>query len=207
MEGQWGKFACYSRDYPLADCPWRKAARVPMGQVTLDAAAGGGNALGIVVGGVPVGTAAYEKRSMQLLAAGVESYVQSTMMQLQHRPQHLWRCISTALQHKLDFHLGLVRPSHTLEAATMFDAAILAAANAAAGGIGSTLLNDSLIRRRLAIPARMRGGTLRQRVTRRLITFASTFVETTQRFGDRVLGGQAGLLPLPGLTLPLTRLR
>ena len=189
LEAQWGKFACFSPKYDLATCPWREAFGVPIGEVALT---GGGRARGVLVGGVPVGTAEYEVQVLRDAAAEMVSYIDKTVEQLQFQPQHLWPCIDLACQTKLDFQLRHVWPTRTTAAARRLDEALLTAADSIAGYPGA--LRDPLIRRRLALATRMRGGALRRREELAPIAFVSNFVETTPRFADRA--GEPGFFPM-----------
>ena len=88
----------HSRDYQLDSCPFRRALGVPVGTLPLT---------------LPNVSAD--------LADGVVSYIDTTVTQLQHQPQHLWKCISAACQHKIDFHLQHVWPERTKHATARVD--------------------------------------------------------------------------------------
>ena len=132
-----------------------------------------------MVGGVPIGDAYYVHESLRSTAAGVVSYIETTVTQLRDSPHALWSALYYCCASRFDYWLRLVPPSFTLEYARSIDAALVQAAEAT-GYAG--FLGDAISLERMSLPARMRGLGLRRREVLAPAAFAASLVEAAQRF-------------------------
>ena len=103
------KYSCWSAGYDLESCPWRRQFGIPLGYVTAKGVqqpdeAGGVVGKGVLVGGIPVGDAAYQvhvriKEVISREEAAVVSYIKDTVFEL-HGTDHydLWSAIHYCCQ-------------------------------------------------------------------------------------------------------------
>ena len=152
-------------------------AGVTLGEV---AAAGGGVARGLQVGGVPLGDAAYMARMMDDKAAEIESYINLTVDQLRAEPHHLWACLYYGVKSKLDFWLQHVTPAESRTAAERVDAAMRHAAEVVWRQPNAT--SEGIVRRRLEHPVRFKGGGIRSRVRLAPAAFTACFAKAAREF-------------------------
>ena len=83
---QVGKLTCWSPEYELEHCPFRRQMGVTRGSLNLPRypdLSGGPlpeeRGYGVMVGGVPIGDAYYVHESLRSTAAGVVSYIETTV--------------------------------------------------------------------------------------------------------------------------------
>ena len=155
LEIQHSKSSCWSRHYDLAGCPWRARSGIPVGGVEIGGdGAGGGVAHGVIVGGVPIGEPAFVAEHMRREADEIVSYIQKTVTQLHDSPHALWAALYYSAQHKFDYWLRHMPPAEVGDAAARIDAAMIQAVEAVSY-VG--MCGDGYARRRVHLPARMRG--------------------------------------------------
>ena len=65
---------------------------------------------GVMVGGMPVGDAAYVDEAVRVLGEGIESYIDTTVTQLQLHPYHLAASLYHAAQHRFMYWLRHLPP-------------------------------------------------------------------------------------------------
>ena len=181
LEVQHHKSCCWSRHYDLDTCPWREQSGIPVGTVIVGDDLGGPVAEGVIVGGVPMGTPAFVAEHMRREASDIVSYIQTTVTQLQHSPHALWAALYYSCSHKFDYWLRHMPPVEVADAAAQIDAAMLVAVDT----IGyAGMMVDDIARRRLRLPARMRGCGIRQLTALAPIAYCACFVESVEVMFD-----------------------
>lgn len=146
--------------------------------------------MGVMVGGVPIGEPAFVTAVMRAKTAEIVSYIQKTISELRDKPHAAWVALFYSCAPRLDHWLRHMPPSETMVHASVFDLAMLQAAEAL-GFDG--MLSDDITRRRFRLPARMRGCGMRSRAALARTAFSAGFVEAV----EAMMGaGDAGLPPL-----------
>jgi hypothetical protein len=177
LVGQPTKFSCFSPGFGAAlyDNPWRRRAGVPVGSRLRD---DGVPNFGIVVAEVPIGDSAFRESFLEKKGDAVVSYVQKTVNELRNvSPFDAWSTLNLCCQTKLDYLLRLLLPVDSDDLAAKVDNALGNAATA----LGLDL-TDPYVYARFELPARLRGGGVRERVWLRLAAYCASFVEACQSF-------------------------
>ncbi len=177
LESHVGKFACYSPSYDLLSCPWRADLGAAIGCID-----GRPDLLGVMVGGVPVGSDEYITAALTSVADGVIEYIDSTVERLADHPHALWAALYYCCQSRFDFWLRHLEPHFTRSHAHRLDQAMLRAASRLTY---DGCLDDPLTRRRFHLAARYRGCGVRRRVDLAPIAFCASFVESASQLLDR----------------------
>ena len=123
LEMQAAKSLCYSREYDLANCPWREQAGIPVGEL--------GGAHGIIVGGVPpLGSDDYVEATLRAEVDDLVSYIDTTVSELRGDSPHavwsflyMYYCCSS----RFYYWLRHLPPEDTQPHAQRVDAALVAA--------------------------------------------------------------------------------
>ena len=211
LEGQWGKFSCFSRRYDLYACPHRARYGVPVGTLTplevsreieADSALlpedqrGGlllpvdlyvrGSGRGIMVGGVPLGDEQYEALCLWQLTSRSVSSLRQTSVQLRSAPHHQWSLHHYCHAPELDYWLRHLPPATTRSAAERWDAAMEEAFEACTyAGAVRDHAEPELVREVLqAAVGRQTGAGIgrRSRVWLAPIAFTAGLVEAADEF-------------------------
>ena len=186
-----GKSACWGADPGLEDCIWRQLAGVPVGRLDHDVHGAYGS--GVMVGGVPVGDAAYVDEAVRVLGEGIESYIDTTVTQLQLHPHHLAASLYHAAQHRFMYWLRHLPPQHTLTTAQHLDIVVARAVERCGGYPG--MLSDPLLLRRMRLPVRMRGCGFRPMEMLAYVAYAACFVEQSRAMvGTATAAGHFSML-------------
>ena len=85
LEVQQAKYACWSPEYDLERCPWRRRVGAGIGGEDIGDPSSprhGERAIGIMIGGVPVGEDDFVFEVMRRKADEIVSYVDHTMSSL-----------------------------------------------------------------------------------------------------------------------------
>ena len=116
---------------------------------------------GITVGGIPLGNADFIQTTLDQKAADFESYVTSTISQLQSASSFgLWSCLYSAISTRLDYWLQHLPPDVTQGLCTAADR-VLGEAVERLTYAGA--LDDDVTLRRMRLPVRRRGCGIRSR--------------------------------------------
>ena len=188
LEMNVAKYSCWSPAYDLASCPWRRQSRIPLGFVTAHGVQPRGDAgdvvgWGVMVGGVPVGEAAFVTEVIRHEGEAVVSYIEKTLLELRGSDHYgLWACLQYCCQSKFDYMLQHVPPSFTNHDASRIDAALVRVAQQLSY---DDVLSDGITMRRFRLPARERGCSMRSRQNLvRHAAYAASFVRAAERFLD-----------------------
>lgn len=186
------KLACYSRAYPLHDCPYRVALGAPVGGIHVEAAAAGGAAWadGVIVGGIPLGKPAYVHEVLRRSVGTICELISDTVTELRVSPHSLWTTLYYSLSHRFDHVLRHLPPSVTQPHAAVVDAALLSAAEVC-GYEG--MLADPLTSRRFRLPARMRGCGIRSLELLAPAAYCACFIEAVHHMLARPSADGASL--------------
>ena len=172
---------CYSPEYNLQNCPHRDAAArelgIPIelaGVTSLDDGTFQG---GLNILGVPVGDLAYEQHRLQAKSDKVASAIDTTISLLRSvNTPALAALAYYTLQSRGDYWLQLASlPEIVLPMATQIDAALLRAVSVPQCEI-SPLITDSLVLRRIRLPARHKGLGLQQHTALAPQAWAAFFI-------------------------------
>ena len=147
--------------------------------------AGGGVAHGVIVGGVPIGEPAFVAEHMRREADEIVSYIQKTVTQLHDSPHALWAALYYSAQHKFDYWLRHMPPAEVGDAAARIDAAMIQAVEAVSY-VG--MCGDGYARRRVHLPARMRGCGIRSLTMLAPIAYCACFIESAEVMLDGSVG-------------------
>ena len=178
------KSTCWSKAYDLTICPWRRLANIPIGHVTANGIQGDGEYIGfgVVVGGIPVGDAAYVKAVVNEMADQNVSYITNTVTKLQTDRHGSFALNHHCCQSKFDYVLQHVPPEHTLQPAQRVDVALATAVEA--HGYTGMFENDEITMRRMHLPIRERGLGIRSREWLAPIAYCANFTKSSLRFLD-----------------------
>ena len=189
LEMQAAKSLCYSREYDLANCPWREQAGIPVGEL--------GGAHGIIVGGVPpLGSDDYVEATLRAEVDHLVSYIDTTVSELRgDSPHAVWSFLYYCCSSRFDYWLRHLPPEDTQPHAQRVDAALVAAVEELSY---QGMLGDGITRQRMFLPARLRGLGLRSRHDLAPAAWCACFIESAERFLDVVRGGtrMRGFFPM-----------
>jgi len=177
---------CYSPEYNLQNCPHRVAAArelgIPIELAGVTSLDDGTLQGGLNILGVPVGDHAYEQHRLQAKSDKVASAIDATISLLRSVNTPALAALAYTLQSRADYWLQLASsPEIVLPMATQIDAALLRAVSAPQCEI-ALLITDSLVLRRIRLPARHKGLGLRQRTALAPRAWAASFIGAAESF-------------------------
>jgi hypothetical protein len=156
---RYDKLACFSFTYDLEHCEQRIRLNIPLGTTVVAATAlvPAHTAHGILVAGVPIGTAEFVAQHVQRKGEEIVSQINDTIARLHFSPHHAWAALFYCLTSRLDYLLQHLPPSVMMGAARDVDDAITRMAEAC--GYQGMFLDGAgdLSLRRLRLPARFLG--------------------------------------------------
>ena len=153
---------------------------MPIGTVT-DATSGLTHR-GIIVGGVPIGSNVFVRIKLHEKATEIVEYIDATVERLSEHPHALWAALYYCCQSRFDYWLRHVAPYFTTGPAGLIDDALMRAVTVLTY---QGCADDPLTRRRLRLPARLRGCGLRDRRKLAPVAFAACFIEAAEQMIDR----------------------
>jgi hypothetical protein len=193
---RYDKLACFSFTYDLEHCEQRIRLNIPLGTTVVAATAlvPAHTAHGILVAGVPIGTAEFVAQHVQRKGEEIVSQINDTIARLHFSPHHAWAALFYCLTSRLDYLLQHLPPSVMMGAARDVDDAITRMAEAC--GYQGMFLDGAgdLSLRRLRLPARFRGCGLRSRQGLAPAAFAANFATAAAAFLPS--GGDPGFFPM-----------
>jgi hypothetical protein len=103
--------------------------------------------------------------------------------------RELYSLTSYCVQSRADFIAQTMYPSHTAPLMAAFDLALLDLTNSALGETGQSVMTDPWALRRLRFPARMKGGTIRERQSLAPAAFMGTCCAVLPSMINRKIDG------------------
>ena len=97
-------------------------------------------------------------------------------------PQELWTMLQFSLQHRVTYWLWTCTPEETEEMAETVDLCIMEAARAATGVSFET---EKMAKKRLRLPACMKGGGVKRATNKRYPAFLGALLDVLPRMIDR----------------------
>ena len=198
LEVQQAKYACWSPEYDLERCPWRRRVGAGIGGEDIGDPSSprhGERAIGIMIGGVPVGEDDFVYEVMRRKADEIVSYVDHTLSSLRDRPHSAWASLYYSCASRLDHWLRHLPPYLVRPAARRVDHRLRLAADQL-GYEG--MLDDDFARERFGMPARMHGCGIRSRFEVAPAAFVACCVESMELALDEQRPLFAALRPLFG---------